>query len=145
VPAVLEELYNISDGFAPTAEARFIEDMWLLPLEAAITSYLRWKPILLEHGYPPLFPITENEFGAAYGVLLSGAPDADPPVMSLPLQCNTDQCFDSVTLMFATLAAWLRAGIRGAYDIAEDDGADLQRYREIGRDLNPGSCYGRGV
>jgi len=144
-PGVLKEIYSISDGFEPAAEVRFIGDKALIPLEAAFTAYFRWKPILLEFGHPPLFPIAEDEFGGAYGVLLSGAYDADPPVLSLPLQCGTDQFFDSVTLLFATLAAWLRAGLKSAYDSVEGNPGDLELYRSVGRDLNPKSRYERGI
>ncbi len=138
----LLDLYAITDGFE--ADVRFVDGMRLLPVEAAVRSYLRWKPILLDVGAPPLFPITENEFGDGYGVLLS-ATVSDPPVISMPMQCGTDQFFDSLLLMFETLAAWLRVGMRSAYDADADVGSEREGYLCIGRHLNPKSCYATTV
>ena len=83
----------------------------------------------------------EDEFGAAYGVLLNSSDD-DPPVFSLPLQIDVAQFFDSVTLMFVTLAAWLRAGLGTGYGYEGKPG-ELQRYIAIAGELNPKSCYSR--
>jgi len=141
-PQVLIDLYAITDGFE--VGTRFIGDMRLLPLQPAITAFERWMPILLEHKYPSLFPIAEDEFGAGYGALLSLS-DADPPVLSLPLQCGTDQFYDSVTLMFATLAAWLRAGLKTAYDAGDAAADEFDRYCAIAKEFNPKSCYARSV
>jgi hypothetical protein len=141
-PQVLLDLYAITDGFERGAP--FIAGMRLLPLESALTAFGIWRPILLEYKYPSLFPIAEDEFGAGYGTSLS-LPEADPPVLSLPLQCGTDQFYDSVTLMFATLATWLRAGLKSAYDFADGDAEEYDRYCAIARELNPKSCYARAV
>ncbi|MFN7139036.1 MAG: hypothetical protein ACK4UN_06840 [Limisphaerales bacterium] len=132
-PKVILDLYAICNGFHRKDNVRFISDMSLLSLQDASDAFARWHPILLEHGYPLLFPITEDEFGAGYGILLS-SDDPDPPVLSMPLQTGVDQFFDSVELMFATLTAWLRAGVRSAYD-SDCAEMDMERYRAIARDL----------
>jgi hypothetical protein len=138
-PQVLFDLYSCSDGFDPIVEVQFIDHQTLLPVEEAIKSFLIWKPILIEYRDPILFPIVQDVFGAARGVSLSDPVDRDPPVFSLPLQCGVAQFYDSVTLMFATLAARLRAGLKD--DWGEGKADELENYWAIGRELNPKSCY----
>ncbi len=143
-PQTVIDFYSICDGFNPEEETRFISDSRPLPLQAALVWFERLKPVLQENGFPPLLPVFGDEFGAGYGVLIQSIEDPDPPVHSLPMQCGADQQFDSFSLLFRTLAVWLRADIRRSYDVlADEDGDELATYFRIGREMNPKSGYPR--